>query len=346
MEAVRYKNRKLRYLDQRFLPGKEVWRRCLSLGHGYKAIKELRVRGAPLIGIFACYTLCIAQDHFSSNSQNFFHDLDKAARYLKSARPTAVNLAWAVDRIREKARSYEQHPVKKIKEIIIKESEQIHAEDNLLCRKIAENGISLIKKDAQILTHCNTGFLATGGDGTALGIMYKAVRDGKNINVYIDETRPLLQGARLTAWECMKKKVPCMLVTDNTAASLMQKKLIDIIIVGADRIAANGDTANKIGTYNLAVCAHYHRIPFYVAAPSSTFDLSITEGTAIPVEQRNPDEVRKPGGLYQAAPAHVPVCNPAFDVTPGNLITAIITDKGILQPPYGESIADMFLPDR
>lgn len=345
MNAVRYEKQTLVYLDQRYLPEKEVWQECTSLKHGFKAIKELRVRGAPLIGIFACYTLCIAMNSFSGDNKRFLHEIDKAVRYLKKARPTAVNLAWALDRVRDKVLSVQEESVAKIRHTIIEESVQIHSEDRLLCKKIAQNGTPFVKKGAGILTHCNTGFLATGGDGTALGIIYRCHRDRKNITVYMDETRPLLQGARLTAWELMKKNVPCLLITDNMAGILMKKQLIDIVIVGADRIAGNGDTANKIGTYGLAVLAHHHKIPFYVAAPFSTFDLSVCSGDDIPIEQRDPDEVRKVGMKFPVAPGDVPAYNPAFDVTPARLITAIITDKGVITPPYRKSIKNMFLPD-
>lgn len=344
MNAVQYKKQTLFYLDQRHLPGKEVWHECLSLGHGIKAIKELRVRGAPLIGIFACYTLCISMNRFTGNKIRFLHQLEKAAGKLKKARPTAVNLAWALDRVLGKALSCKQQSVTQIKQVVIKEAKQIHSEDALLCEKIAQHSIPIVKKGARILTHCNTGFLATGGNGTALGIIYRAHADKKNITVYVDETRPLLQGARLTAWELMRQKVPCILITDNMAASLMKKKLIDMVIVGADRIAANGDTANKIGTYGLAVLAHHHKVPFYVAAPFSTFDLSLRTGNNIPIEQRDPDEVIKIRGKTQAAPENVCVYNPAFDVTPGRFITAIITDRGIIKQPCWRSIKNLFHP--
>ncbi|MBN2536355.1 MAG: S-methyl-5-thioribose-1-phosphate isomerase [Spirochaetales bacterium] len=345
MNAVRFENQTLLYLDQRYLPAKEVWRECTTLHQGIQAIKELHVRGAPLIGIFACYTLCVALECFPGDKKGFFHQFDKAICSLKNSRPTAVNLAWALERVWRKARSFEQQPVSEIKHAMREESKQIHAEDALLCQKIARNGTSIVHKGACILTHCNTGFLATGGEGTALGIIYKAHRDRKKITVYVDETRPLLQGARLTAWELMKQKVPCMLITDNMAASIMRKRLIDMVIVGADRIARNGDTANKIGTYSLAVLARSHKIPFYVAAPFSTFDLSLKSGDDIPIEQRDPDEVRKAGGSIPLAPEDVPVYNPAFDITPGRLITAIITDKGVISPPYGRSIKKCLFSD-
>jgi methylthioribose-1-phosphate isomerase len=334
MQAVSFKNRILTYIDQRFLPAKVVIRECRTIQHGYNAIKELRVRGAPLLGIFACYTVCAGFNSFPKEKKRFLSHLSNAIGYLKSARPTAVNLAWALDRLYAAALSVEQKSIEEIKKVCIDESIAIHEEDNLLCKRIAENGARLIPDNSRILTHCNTGFLATGGGGTALGVIYKAHADNKNIMVYIDETRPLLQGARLTAWELTQRNVKSCLITDNMAGLLMKDKTIDLVIVGADRIALNGDTANKTGTYGLSVLAHYHRIPFYVAAPFSTFDPELVTGEEIPIEERNPDEVKKVLLKLPVAPLQVNAYNPAFDVTPGELITAFITDRGIFKPPY------------
>jgi methylthioribose-1-phosphate isomerase len=340
MNAIRYKNKRLFYIDQRFLPFKEVWRECKHIDNGYTTIKQLRVRGAPLIGVFAAYCICISLDNFSQEKNKFFDDLFKAIDYLESARPTAVNLVWSLKRIRKAASLKKNMSVVQIKNSILLEARAIHREDIRLCKQIAEHGVTLVKKGDRILTHCNTGFLATSGEGTALAIIYKAHRLKKDITVFADETRPLLQGSRLTAWELFKKRIPCFLITDSMAASLMRNKMIDKVFVGADRIAANGDVANKIGTYSLAILAYHHTIPFYVAAPSSTFDLSIKKGDTIPIEHRDMDEVRKVLGKVYIAPPDIPTCNPAFDITPYKLITAIISDRGIIYPPFRKNIKE------
>ncbi|MCF7870486.1 MAG: S-methyl-5-thioribose-1-phosphate isomerase [Candidatus Omnitrophica bacterium] len=338
MKSIKFKNKKLFYLDQTKLPGQEVWKSCKTIKSGWKAIKELRVRGAPLIGVFAAYSICVHLDKCSDKKAIFFNQFKKALDYLKSARPTAVNLFWALDRLDKAVSENKDKTVKQIKEIIIKEAKLIHREDISTCEKLADFGAALIKNNENILTHCNTGFLATSGQGTALGVIFKTKQQGKNPTVYIDETRPLLQGARLTAWELSKKKIKSFLITDNSAAFLMQNKMIDSIIVGADRIAASGDTANKIGTYNLAVLADYHNIPFYVAAPQSTFDLSLQKGEDIVIEKRDGVEVKKVLGGDFICPAETKALNFAFDLTPSGLITAIITDKGVIYPPYKKNI--------
>ncbi|MBN1696368.1 MAG: S-methyl-5-thioribose-1-phosphate isomerase [Spirochaetales bacterium] len=342
MKAIRYIKNTLHYLDQRFLPHREIWRECRTIKCGYRAIKELRVRGAPLIGVFAAYSLCVSLDSLPSDKQRFYTALADAIAYLESARPTAVNLVWALRRIEKTAAANGSLSLNRIKKAIRSEARAIHAEDAVLCGRIAEHGVRLVGKGDRILTHCNTGFLATGGDGTALAVIGMAHRLYADITVYAGETRPLLQGSRLTAWELMKRGIRCFLITDNMAASLMRDGQIDKVFVGADRIAANGDTANKIGTYGLAVAASYHRVPFYVAAPSSTFDPSLESGDGIPIEQRDGDEVRTVCGKVRIAPAGVPVCNPAFDITPSRLITAIICDRGIITPPYKKHIKEVF----
>jgi methylthioribose-1-phosphate isomerase len=338
MQALKFKNNRLFYIDQTKLPLKEVWRQCKSLKQGYTAIKELQVRGAPLIGVFAAYCICVSLKSFSSKKDVFLRQVLAALCYLGNARPTAVNLSWALDRLERAALGNKEKGLVQLKQAIIKEAKSIHSEDISLCKSMAYHGVKLIKKGDGVLTHCNTGFLATSGEGTALAVISKAHRVSEDIMVYVDETRPLLQGARLTAWELMKSKVPCTLISDNMAAYLMYKKKIDKVFVGADRIAANGDTANKIGTYNVAVLAKYHKIPFYVVAPFSTFDLSLRSGRQIPIEQRNADEVRVILGKLRIAPADMKVFNPAFDVTPHKLITAIVSDKGIIYPPYKANI--------
>lgn len=338
MRSIKFKNKRLFYLDQTKLPLKEVWKECKGLNSGYKAIKELQVRGAPLIGVFSAYCLYLQFKSKPLNKKKFLMEFQKVVKQLKSCRPTAVNLAWALQRLEKIVLNNKDKSVFLIKELILKEAEVIHREDVKLCRKIGEYGAKLISKGDSVLTHCNAGLLATSGEGTALSVIYNANKIHKNIKVYADETRPLLQGARLTAWELAKNKIPVKVICDNMAASLMQKSKINKVIVGADRIAANGDTANKIGTYGLAVLANYHKIPFYVAAPFSTFDLSLRSGELIPIEERKKDEVRKVVNKVHITPLEMDVCNPAFDVTPAKLITAIISDKGIIYPPFTKNI--------
>ncbi|MBD3264754.1 MAG: S-methyl-5-thioribose-1-phosphate isomerase, partial [Candidatus Omnitrophica bacterium] len=329
MRAVKFENKHLFYLDQTELPSKEVWRECRGLKEGFEAIKTLRVRGAPLIGVFAAYCLSLHLDTLPPDKGKFLKEFHKASKYLESCRPTAVNLSWALGRIKDTVSHYKDYSVSRIKREVIKEAGKINKEDVGLCKKMAGYGVKLIKSSDRILTHCNTGFLATSGDGTALAVVYKAHKMRKKIMVYACETRPLLQGARLTAWELVKRRVPSTLICDSAAAYLMKKGKIDKVFLGADRIASNGDTANKIGTYNLAVMANHHKIPFYIVAPFSTFDLNLSSGREIVIEERGEEEVKKPLGKFTIAPESIKVCNPAFDVTPGKLITAIITDKGI-----------------
>jgi len=340
-EAIIYRGSRIYYLNQQLLPHNKVYEECRSLYSGFKAIKELKVRGAPLIGVFSAYCVYVAvRDLRTKSKAVFFRCLKRAIDYLKSARPTAVNLSWALDRIYRVAKMNEDKEIEKIKEIILKEAKSIHQEDIQLCSNIAKNGLKLIKKGDRVLTHCNTGFLATSGDGTALGIIYAAAKKGKNIKVYACEARPLLQGARLTAWELKERKIDSTLICDDMAAYLMQQKKIDKVFVGADRIARNGDTANKIGTYNLAVLAKYHKVPFYVVSPSTSFDLNIERGEDIPIEERAPSEVRVILGKLTIAPK-VKVYNPAFDVTPHRLISAIVTDRGVIYPPFKKSIRNL-----
>lgn len=337
MFSIKIKNSKLFYIDQTRLPVKEVWRECKGLYDGYAAIKRLQVRGAPLIGVFAAYCIAVYAKGLKAD-KTFFNALDKAIIYLKSCRPTAVNLCWALNRIKTVINSNKSLGIDEVKRAIFIEASLIYKEDIELCEKMAENGVKLINKGDRILTHCNAGFLATAGEGTALSVIYKAKKIYKDIKVYVDETRPLLQGARLTTWELTKRKIDCTLICDNMAAYLMQQRKIDKIFVGADRIAANGDVANKIGTYSVAISANYHKIPFYAVAPFSTFDLSLSSGKQIPIEQRDSSEVRTILGKINIAPKNVKVFNPAFDVTPHELVSAIVTDKGIIYPPYGLNI--------
>lgn len=308
----------LRILDQTLLPHQEKWITIESNEQMIEAIKALRVRGAPLIGVTA--GLMIAKLAEAKMPQA---ELLKQSKALSEARPTAVNLMICVDRmINEIKNSENDH------KLIIDLAIQIFNEDVILCEKMAKNGAELIQNGDQILTHCNTGGLATAGIGTALGVIRKAHEQGKNIHVYIDETRPLLQGGRLTAWELQKLNIPCTLITDNMAAHLMSLKKITKAIVGSDRIAVNGDFANKIGTYSVAVNCHYHKIPFYVTAPHTTVDTNCNNGTEIPIEQRNANEVKGFGEL-QWAPKNIHVYNPSFDVTPNELVSAWILDKAV-----------------
>ncbi len=341
MTAIRFRENRLFYLDQRHLPYRELWRECRSLSDGARAIRELRVRGAPLIGVFAGYCICVHLKALPQSKDAFYTKLKKALKFLGATRPTAVNLSWALSRIQAAAARFRQYPLSVVKKAIVREANLIHAEDIALCQMMAKQGVRLINAGEGILTHCNTGFLATSGQGTALAVIYKAHALGKKISVYADETRPLLQGARLTAWELSKKKIPATLICDNAAASLMRQGKIDKVLVGADRIAANGDVANKIGTYGLAVLARQHHIPFYVVAPESTFDLSIASGKAIPIEKRPEDEVLTVLKKVRLAPRGVRAFNEAFDITPAQFITAIVSDKGIIYPPFKKNIKRM-----
>jgi methylthioribose-1-phosphate isomerase len=338
LEAIRFKNKRLWYLDQSRLPLRELWQECRSLEDGFRAIRGLKVRGAPLIGVFAAYCIVIHSKNLSRDKKKFLAQLSEAFKYLGSCRPTAVNLSWALRRLEEAARGNRQKSTSSIKAALLKEACLIHAEDRDSSRRMAGYGARLIKSGDRILTHCNTGFLAASGEGTALAVIYGAKRRRKNITVYADETRPLLQGARLTAWELSKKKIPFFIICDSAAAYLMQKKCVDKIFVGADRIAANGDVANKIGTYSLSICAAHHKIPFYVVAPSSTFDVSLSKGSDIRIEQRNADEVCSILGEVRVAPKKARAKNFAFDVTPHHLITALICDKGLIYPPFKKNI--------
>jgi methylthioribose-1-phosphate isomerase len=338
VKTIEYKRGRVYMINQRKLPSSLERIACKDLKCVKDAIKDMKIRGAPAIGIAAAFGLYLAVKDVRSNDYSVFkRKFDKALKTLKGSRPTAVNLSWALERIDRIVVKNSGRSVSFIKKAVLEEAKKIIREDKDICRKLAENGASLIKNDSGVLTHCNAGALATADFGTALGVLYRAKKDGKKIKVYVDETRPLLQGARLSAWELSKSRIDTTLLCDNMAADLMSSGKIQCVIVGADRIAANGDTANKIGTYNLAVLAKYHDIPFYVAAPVSSFDLSIPGGRMIPIEQRPDGEVRFFAGK-RIAPKCVKIYNPAFDVTPGDLITAIITEIGIFRKPYRKSL--------
>jgi methylthioribose-1-phosphate isomerase len=318
----------LRLLDQTRLPTEVVHRECRDLEAVRTAIRELAVRGAPAIGVSAAYGLVL---WLQSNDPA---RIDDAINRLASSRPTAVNLAWALARMRRRwAGRAAGDPV----EWMLAEARAIEAEDEAMCAAIGRHGAGLLADGDGVLTHCNTGALATAGKGTALAVIFEAASQGKRLRVFADETRPLLQGARLTAWELRQAGIDVTLICDNMAALVMKERRVQAVLVGADRIAANGDAANKIGTYGVAVLAKAHGVPFYVAAPSSTFDLSLADGSAIPIEQRDPKEVTHGMGR-QTAPDGVDVYNPAFDVTFADLITAIITEKGVIRPVHAGSI--------
>ena len=317
MDSVWYDDDAVGFLDQRALPRAVVRERAVTIDDVVDAIRTLAVRGAPAIGIFGAYGVALAARLYAADRPAY----ENAAARIRAARPTAVNLAWAVDRVLA-ARGDE-----------LAEARRIHDEQRDVDRRIGEASVELFPANGNVLTHCNTGPIATGGDGTALGCFVAARRAGKALHVFVDETRPLLQGARLTMFELREAGVPCTLIVDSAAAITMQRKAVRAVVVGADRIARNGDTANKIGTYGVAIAAAHHGIPFYIAAPRSTFDFAIASGEQIPIEERAPEEVR--------IAADDAVYNPAFDVTPGRLVTGFITEYGVLAPPYADSIADL-----
>ena len=324
---------RVRLLDQRQLPDKVVYLECADYRDVGEAIRNLSVRGAPAIGITAAMGLALgARSLAGRDPSRFQEDLARIADELAATRPTAVNLFWALDRMKRVASTHRHLGVDALIRKLVDESQAILDEDIAMNRAMGAIGATFIESGETVLTHCNAGALATGGYGTALGVIRAAWEGGKKIRVVADETRPVLQGARLTAWELMQDAIPVTLITDNMAGALMRAGKIQRCIVGADRIAANGDVANKIGTYSVAVLAHYHAIPFYVAAPTSTLDLSIPSGAHIPIEARNPREVTHIRDVAHIAPEGVAVDNPAFDVTPAELITAIITEKGAFRP--------------
>ncbi len=389
--TIWWEDGKVRMIDQNRLPLVGDILECDTAEGVCWAVKSLAVRGAPALGVAAALALALWAQNETEGMETvdeFLIGLDEVIEAVVSARPTAVNLAWGAMRIRKLANQNADLPLDELKDLIIQEAQNMIAEDEARNRRIGEFGASLIKPESRILTHCNAGSLATAYFGTALGVIFTAAEQGKILHVWVDETRPVLQGARLTAWELLQAEIPCALITDNMAGWVMQQGAVDAIVVGADRIAANGDVANKIGTYSLAVLAKHHGIPFYVAAPSSTVDLLISTGDEIEIEQRAPEEVlgttwsaqfepsdpdaaklldkltaegaydfhlgrghqlmlTRRGGGYQldgwarTAPSNVPVYNPAFDVTPNELVTAIIIENGIIEPPYEQSLAVM-----
>ncbi len=327
-------------IDQRKLPAKEVFVRCKTAAEVARAIKTMVIRGAPAIGVAAAMGIALGTRRSkATGTQKLAAEFFEICELMASTRPTAVNLFWAIDRMKRSfAAAVEAgESVEQIKDRLDREANAIHDEDVASCRAMGAFGAAVVPHGARILTHCNAGALATAGYGTALGVVRAAVEAGKQITVVADETRPFLQGARLTAWELVRDGIDTTVITDNMAGALMSRGQLDIVVVGADRIAANGDTANKIGTYTVAVLAREHNIPFYVAAPLSTIDLNTVDGREIPIEERNPREVSHLGGS-QLTPNGAHIRNPAFDVTPHHLIAGIITERGICRAPYTESL--------
>jgi methylthioribose-1-phosphate isomerase len=331
-------------IDQRKLPAQEIYVRCKTAAEVAKAIRTMVIRGAPAIGVAAAMGIALGmRKSKATGTQKFAAEFQTICDLMAGTRPTAVNLFWAIDRMKRTFGAAVQagESVDQIKDRLDHEADLIHDEDVASCRAMGAFGADVVPSDAKILTHCNAGALATAGYGTALGVIRGAVEQGKSVAVFADETRPFLQGARLTAWELVRDGIDTTVITDNMAGALMRQGKVNFIVVGADRIAANGDTANKIGTYSVAVLAREHQIPFYVAAPLSTIDLHTPDGQHIPIEERNSKEVTHVGGA-QLAPEGAHVWNPAFDVTPNHLIAGIITERGIFRAPYTESLARAF----
>ncbi len=328
-------------IDQTKLPTELVYLECRDQESIWHAIKRLSVRGAPAIGVAAAMGVVLGVRDFVGNDRSaFLAKLDEVCEYLATSRPTAVNLFWALSRMKNFAQALESDCVNTIKVSLLSEAKAIRDQDAAMCRQIGEHGQSLIGEGHGVLTHCNAGSLATAEFGTALAPMYVAHEMGRKFKVFADETRPLLQGARLTVWELAQANIDATLLCDGAAGALMQSGQVNLVITGADRVAANGDAANKIGTFGVAVLAKYHEIPFYIAAPSSTFDFDMPNGAGIPIEQRDADEIRKGFGTL-TAPPDIPCYSPAFDVTPAGLIRGIITEKGLIEPVTTEYIAQV-----
>ncbi|CUH94250.1 Methylthioribose-1-phosphate isomerase [Propionispora sp. 2/2-37] len=338
MRSLQWDGSSLTLLNQTLLPGKVEYINCHDYRKVADAIKRLEVRGAPAIGAAAAFAMVLGAREIAGNETDIYPGIQSIAAELKQTRPTAINLAWAVDRMLSVVEAHKRDVSERILAVLEREAVLIADEDSRVNQLISKHGAGLFSQPTAILTHCNTGALATVEHGTALGVIRKAWSEGNISCVFADETRPLLQGARLTAWELMQDHIPVKLITDNMAAWVMRKRMVQAVIVGADRITLNGDVANKIGTYGVAVLAREHNIPFYVAAPVSTFDFSLESGEEIPIEERNPEEITTIAGV-RIAPEQVGAYNPAFDITPHSLITAIITEYGVIRAPYPEAIA-------
>src|SRR6476646_2945411 len=341
LPTVEWQGESVVMIDQRKLPASEVYVTCKTANDVAKAIKTMVIRGAPAIGVAAAMGLALGMRRSTATgTKQFTTEFQKFCDLMASTRPTAVNLFWAIERMKKTFAEAAQGgcSVDELKQRLEVEAQKIHDEDIASCRAMGAHGATLVPDGARILTHCNAGALATAGYGTALGVIRAAAEQGKRVAVMADETRPFLQGARLTAWELVRDGIDTTVITDNMSGSLMRSGRVDLVVVGADRIAANGDTANKIGTYTVAVLAREHQIPFYVAAPLSTIDLKTPDGSHIPIVERSAKEVTHVGGS-QVAPEGAQIWNPAFDVTPHNLIAGIITERGIFRAPYVESLA-------
>lgn len=338
VKTMEWRDGRLYILDQRLLPTDIQFIECTDHKMVFEAISTLAVRGAPAIGVAAAYGMVLsAGEALSAKGGDFRRKLEEAGDYLASSRPTAVNLFWAIDRMKRLADVRKGSKPEELYDLLLCEAQKIEEEDVAMCQAIGEWGQSLLPEECVVLTHCNAGSLATAGYGTALGVIYSAVSAGKKVRVFVDETRPLMQGSRLTAWELMQSGIHTTIICDNMAGHVLRDKGVDAVIVGADRIAKNGDVANKVGTYGLAVLADYHQVPFYVAAPTSTIDFSMVRGEDIPIEERDSSEITEGMGK-RTAPFACEVYNPAFDVTPARLVSAIITERGIHRPPYEKSL--------
>jgi methylthioribose-1-phosphate isomerase len=340
IRTIYFEARKVHILDQNRLPVQVEYEAIAGHQELAQAIKSLKVRGAPLIGVAAAFGLALAVQNYAGHRDQLENYYKEAEQLFAATRPTAVNLFWAIARMRKVFTVNRELDLTSLANKMLQEAQTMCAEDIAANQRMGEIGQTLLAQQSRVLTHCNAGALATCGYGTALGVVRAAHQNHKIDQVWVCETRPVLQGARLTIWELMQDNIPVTLITDSMAGTLMQKQSIEAVIVGADRIAANGDTANKIGTYGLAVLARYHNIPFYVAAPLSTIDMNTPSGQGIPIEERNPEEVRQVSGQYITVP-EVKVFNPAFDVTPADLITGIITEAGIIYPPFGKGLQEM-----
>lgn len=339
LPTIQWEKDKVIMIDQRKLPDEEIYVKCTDFNQVAEAIENMVIRGAPAIGVAAAFGVAIGVMNIDEKT-NLDEEFNRIYQRLEKTRPTARNLFWALERMKETFLKNRNLSLSELKEILVQKALSIEDDDIKVNKRIGFLGKELIKDGQSVLTHCNAGALATAGYGTALGVIRAAFHDGKDITVYADETRPLLQGARLTCWELDKDNIPVILITDNMAGYFMQKGTISLVITGADRIARNGDTANKIGTYSLAVLAKKHGLPFYIAAPLNTVDFDLSNGSEIPIEERNPSEVRNIRGCPISLP-HIEVRNPAFDVTPAKLISAIITEKGIARPPFEKSLEEI-----
>ena len=341
IQTLEWTDQGVRFIDQTKLPTEEVYVNCTNHQQVADVIRNMVVRGAPAIGVAAAMGIALGvQNSKAENGADLERDFDQICEIIRQTRPTAVNLFWAIKRMQDKFEILRVRPIAQIKQALVEESQRMHAEDIAANQAMGRHGATLMPASGGVLTHCNAGALATAGYGTALGVIRAAVESGKKIEVFADETRPFLQGARLTAWELMKDGIPTTVIPDNAAGSLMRAGRIGAVVVGADRIAANGDTANKIGTYGCAVLARENNVPFYVAAPFSTIDLNTADGNGIPIEQRNPREMTHFLGK-QITPDGVGIGNPAFDVTPAKYVTAIITERGVARAPYTESLKEL-----